>query len=163
MKYVLKIAGTRHSWAGKPPVTSSDDTREEAFVRLVEYVKRNWQSEMNIEADTLPPENAEEMVEAYFAHVLERYQIVEVPESEPRAPGSELPEEKTEMVDQLERRIRGSFAGPKAPLEIMIAGAGTFWIAVNPGVLRKLCVMAKESPRGAASHGPVIVEFEEVT
>ena len=101
MRYVLKIAEKGHSWAGSSPVTSSHDTREEAFARLVEYVKRNWEGEISMEADTPPPENTEEMVEAYFAHVLESYEMVEVLESKLRAPGSESPEEATVTVDRV--------------------------------------------------------------
>lgn len=106
MKYVLTIGKKGHSGAGRPLVTSSHDTRDEAFARLVEYLKRNWEGQMNTEADTLLPENAEEMVDAYFAQVLESYEIVEVSESKPVARGTESQKEPAGTVDELERRIR---------------------------------------------------------
>lgn len=73
MAYILIIKERNHSWAGRPPVRSTHATRSEAEVAVAEYVARNWDAEVGDERPTDPAE----MVEEYFAEVLEAYEIVQ--------------------------------------------------------------------------------------
>jgi len=67
MPYILTIRERNHSWVGRSPVRSEQATTEEAQASLVEYVHRNWRAEIGTEA----PEDPKEMIEAYFADILE--------------------------------------------------------------------------------------------
>jgi len=73
MPYTLIIKERNHSWAGRPPVRSVHPTRDEAETALAEYVARNWDAEVGDER----PVDRTEMVEEYFAEVLEAYEIEE--------------------------------------------------------------------------------------
>jgi hypothetical protein len=74
MPFVLTVGERGSSWAGRPPVATRHDTREEAEAELLDYVERNWDSEMDGEER---PEDPTEMIGQYFEVVLERYEIVE--------------------------------------------------------------------------------------
>ena len=73
MLYILTIQERAHSWAGRPPVKTVHQTRAQAEAELADYVRRNWDSELDNEA----PANSDEMIESYFADVLETYDIRE--------------------------------------------------------------------------------------
>jgi hypothetical protein len=76
MPFVLIIAERGHSWAGRPPIVTSHETRAAAEADLVSYVRERWAAEM----DGGPvPEDDDEMIEQYFDFALERYEIVEAP------------------------------------------------------------------------------------
>ena len=72
--YVLKIRELGHSWAGRPPVRSSHASRAEAEAELADYVRQNWDAEMD--GDPLPDDPAQ-MIDEYFTSVLETYEISE--------------------------------------------------------------------------------------
>jgi hypothetical protein len=74
MPFTLVIKERGHSWAGRPPVTSSHATRDEAEAELVSYVRANWDAEVSTDD---PPDDPAEMVREYFADVLESYNITE--------------------------------------------------------------------------------------
>jgi mono/diheme cytochrome c family protein len=71
MAYVLTIREKNHSWAGRSPVRTVHATNEEATAALVEYVSQNWDAEIGSDI----PEDPEEMIQEYFAGVLEAYEI----------------------------------------------------------------------------------------
>ena len=73
MPFLLTIRERNHSWAGRPPATSTHATREDAEAALVAYVRENWNAEIGAE----PPESRELMIEEYFDDVLEAYEILE--------------------------------------------------------------------------------------
>jgi hypothetical protein len=73
MPYILTIRERNNSWAGRSPVTSLHPTSAEAKGALVDYVRRNWNSEMG----TDPPVDPDEMLDEYFSEVLEAYEISE--------------------------------------------------------------------------------------
>jgi len=74
VSYVLTIRELGHSWAGRPPLRSSHASRAEAEGELADYVRRNWDAEMD--DDPLPDDPAQ-MIDEYFASVLETYEISE--------------------------------------------------------------------------------------
>ena len=74
VSYVLKIRELGHSWAGRPPVRSSHASRAEAEAELADYVRQNWAAEMD--GDPVPEDPAQ-MIDEYFASVLEAYEISE--------------------------------------------------------------------------------------
>jgi hypothetical protein len=73
MAFTLTIRERNHSWAGRNPAVSTHATVEEARAVLAEYVQSNWESEVG----TTPPADPQEMINEYFADVLEQYEIVE--------------------------------------------------------------------------------------
>lgn len=79
--YVLTIKERNHSWAGRGPVRSEHASEAEAHAALVDYVKRNWEAEVGEEA----PADEDEMVEEYFAEVMESYTIRELSKSHRQA------------------------------------------------------------------------------
>jgi hypothetical protein len=72
VSYVLTIRELGHSWAGRPPVRSSHASRAEAEAELADYVRRNWDAEMDGDR---PPDGPAQMIDEYFASVLETYEI----------------------------------------------------------------------------------------
>jgi hypothetical protein len=72
--FVLSIKERGHSWAGREPLVMNFATREKAEQEIADYVSECWDDEMDIDK----PEDTEEMVDAYFDHVLEEYEILEV-------------------------------------------------------------------------------------
>jgi hypothetical protein len=62
-------------WAGRDPISTAHPTSQEAHTALVDYVRLNWESEMD---DEELPLDEDELVEAYFATVPEFYEITEV-------------------------------------------------------------------------------------
>jgi hypothetical protein len=74
VSYVLKIRKLGHSWSGHPPVHSSHASRAEAEAELADYVRQNWDAEMD--GDPLPGDPAQ-MIDEYFVSVLETYEISE--------------------------------------------------------------------------------------
>ena len=74
MPYTLTIKERNHSWSGRSPARSVHTTRSEAEAALIEYVARNWDAEVGDER----PSDPAEMVEEYFAEVLEAYEIEEM-------------------------------------------------------------------------------------
>jgi hypothetical protein len=74
MPFVLTIRERNHSWAGRPPASSQHKTLADARAELVDYVRRNWDSEIGTER----PDEPNQMVEDYFSEVLEAYEIQEV-------------------------------------------------------------------------------------
>jgi hypothetical protein len=74
MAYVLTIRERNHFWAGRPPAMSTYPTREAAEAALLEYVRDNWEEEL----DTDPPDDPGSMIEEYFEDVLEAYEITEL-------------------------------------------------------------------------------------
>jgi hypothetical protein len=75
MPFLLKIGERGHSWAGRPPLTSVHNSREEAEAELTQYIRDNGDQQMD--GDELPQDEAE-LVEQYFDFVLEPYEIFEV-------------------------------------------------------------------------------------
>lgn len=73
MPYVLMIRERGCSWAGREPIATVHASREEAEAELVDYVKENWDAEMNEH----PPGDEDELIERYFDCVLEEYDIAE--------------------------------------------------------------------------------------
>ena len=74
MPFVLIIGERSNSWAGRTPKVTLHNSREQAQAALVDYVKRNWEGE--VEGDE--PESADELIQQYFDEVLEFYDIQEV-------------------------------------------------------------------------------------
>jgi len=74
MPFLLTIAEKNDSWAGRSPLTSTHNTREEAERALRDYVQRNWDAEVGTE----PPEDPEVLIAEYFDDVLETYQVLEI-------------------------------------------------------------------------------------
>lgn len=75
MPFTLTIRERNNSWAGRPPATSTHETREEAEGALREYVRNNWDAEMGTE----PPREPDGMIQEYFDDVLEAYEITGLP------------------------------------------------------------------------------------
>ena len=73
MAFTLTIRERNHSWAGRSPAVTVHATEEEAGAALLEYVQRNWDAEIGTEQ----PEDPHEMMQQYFAEVLEAYTIRE--------------------------------------------------------------------------------------
>jgi hypothetical protein len=73
MPYILTIRERNNSWAGRPPVTTTHNSRTDAEAELLDYVRRNWDAELGTE----PPGDAQQMIEEYFADVLEAFEITE--------------------------------------------------------------------------------------
>lgn len=82
MACTLTIRERGHSWAGRPPVTTTHASRAEAEVALVEYVRRNWDAEVGTE----PPDDSQQMIDEYFADALEAYEIIEEKPRDSRSP-----------------------------------------------------------------------------
>ena len=74
MPFTLVIQERGSSWAGRPPRRSSHATREEAEAELLDYVRENWDTELDSDE---PPDDPAAMVKEYFADVLESYTITE--------------------------------------------------------------------------------------
>ena len=74
MPFVLVISEVRNSWAGRGPLASTHATKAEAHAALVDWVRENWDVEMD--GDELP-EDEEEMIRQYFEFVLQEYDIAE--------------------------------------------------------------------------------------
>jgi len=72
MAFILTISELGSSWAGRSPVASTHPTEAEAHAALVDYVRNNWDSEMD--GLELPPEE-DAMVDTYFENVPEAYTI----------------------------------------------------------------------------------------
>lgn len=73
MACILTIRERAHSWAGRPPVTTTHTSRADAEAALLDYVRRNWDAEVGTE----PPGDSQRMIDEYFADVLEAYELVE--------------------------------------------------------------------------------------
>ena len=73
MSWTLIIRERGHSWAGRSAVTTTHNSRAEAEASLLDYVRRNWDAEVGTE----PPADAQQMIDEYFADVLESYEIIE--------------------------------------------------------------------------------------
>jgi hypothetical protein len=74
MPFVLIIRERGHSWAGRGPLATTHATRVEAEASLVDWVKENWDVEMD--GDPLP-DDEEDMIRQYFDFVLQEYEIAE--------------------------------------------------------------------------------------
>lgn len=74
MPFTLVIKERGSSWAGRPPRQSSHATRQEAEAELLDYVRENWDTELDSDE---PPDDPATMVQEYFADVLESYTITE--------------------------------------------------------------------------------------
>ena len=46
MPFVLIIGERSSSWAGRPSVVTLHNSKDEARAKLVDYVKRNWATEV---------------------------------------------------------------------------------------------------------------------
>jgi hypothetical protein len=77
MPFVLIIQEQGSSWAGRGPIAQIHPTREDAHAELIDYVRENWDAKMDID----PPEDEDDLVEAYFDCVLEEYIISEAVET----------------------------------------------------------------------------------
>jgi len=73
MPFVLMIRERGSSWAGRDPIATIHSSREAARADLVDYVKESWDAKMDMEA----PEDDDELIDQYFDHVLEEYDITE--------------------------------------------------------------------------------------
>lgn len=73
MPFVLMIRKRRGPWEGRGMIARILSSEEDAQAELVDYVRENWGAKM----DNDPPQNADELVEAYFDKVLEEYAISE--------------------------------------------------------------------------------------
>jgi len=73
MPFTLTIEERNYSWAGRAPVRTQHATRAAAEAELLAYVRRNWDAEIG----TDPPNDSAVMIAAYFADVLERYDITD--------------------------------------------------------------------------------------
>ena len=73
MPFVLIIRERGSSWAGRDPIATIHPSREEAEAELLAYVREMWEVMM----DQVPPEDDDEIVERYFAKVLEECLITE--------------------------------------------------------------------------------------
>jgi hypothetical protein len=73
--FILTIKERNFSWAGRGPLVMTYETRDEAKQGLIDYVSEQWGSEMDMDDR---PEDPGDMVAAYFDHVLEAYEILEV-------------------------------------------------------------------------------------
>lgn len=82
MPYILTIRERNNSWAGRSPFASLHATEAEANAALLDYVRRNWESEVGADA----PDDPDEIVNEYFSEVLEAYDISE---TAPQAVGPE--------------------------------------------------------------------------
>jgi hypothetical protein len=74
MPFTLIVGERGNSWAGRPPAATLHDTRSQAEAEQLDYVRRNWDSPMDGDAQ---PTDPEEMIEQYFEVAPERYEIVE--------------------------------------------------------------------------------------
>jgi hypothetical protein len=74
-KFLLAIEEVGNSWAGRPPVTSLHDSREEADAALAAFVDRNWDAEMG---DYERPLDPSDVIEEYFDMVAEDWRIYEL-------------------------------------------------------------------------------------
>jgi len=72
--FVLSIKERGSSWAGREPIVMTFPTREEAKQEIANYVVEYWDHKMDIDK----PEDPDDMVDTYFDHVFEEYEIVEV-------------------------------------------------------------------------------------
>jgi hypothetical protein len=72
MAFTLTIRERGNSWGGREPMTSIHSSRQEAKAELVDYVRRNWSSEMVGEE---PPSDEDDLIDQYFEDVLETYEI----------------------------------------------------------------------------------------
>ena len=70
MPFILTISELGGSWAGRDPVTTIHASRVEARASLIEYIRDNWDAEMDDQ-----PSDEDELVERYFRTVPEAYQI----------------------------------------------------------------------------------------
>jgi hypothetical protein len=73
MAFILTIRERNGSWAGRGPVQTAHTSANEAQSALLDYVVRNWDAEIGVDR----PDDADEMVQEYFAEVLEAYEIRE--------------------------------------------------------------------------------------
>lgn len=74
MPFVLVISEVSNSWAGRGPLASTHATQAEAQAALVQWVRENWDVEMD--GDPLP-DDEEEMIRQFFDFVLQKYEIAE--------------------------------------------------------------------------------------
>jgi hypothetical protein len=74
MAFTLTIRERGNSWAGRHPVTSIHSSQQKAKAELVDYVRRNWDTEMG---GGEPPGDEDELIDRYFEDVLEAYEITE--------------------------------------------------------------------------------------
>ena len=58
---------------GGGPATTTHASRQDARQALIDYVRRNWEAEIDEES----PADEDELVDRYFAEVLESYEIAE--------------------------------------------------------------------------------------
>ena len=74
MPFVLMIRERGNSWAGRGPIAVIHPSEEAAHADLLDYVRKNWDDEMNED----PPEDDEdELIKMYFEQALEEYDIAE--------------------------------------------------------------------------------------
>jgi hypothetical protein len=71
MPFRLTIRERNHSWAGRSPVITTHSTRADAEAALLDYVRRNWVTEVGTE----PPDDPDAIINEYFDEVLESYEI----------------------------------------------------------------------------------------
>lgn len=71
MPFVLTISERNYSWAGRGPVVTTHDNRQDAENELLDYVRRNWDAEVGTDR----PSDPQEMIAEYFNEVLEQYAI----------------------------------------------------------------------------------------
>jgi len=74
MPFILTISELGRSCAGRDPVTTIHASRLEAQASLIEYVRNNWDAEMDEDEQ---PSDENELVEQYFQTVPEAYQITD--------------------------------------------------------------------------------------
>jgi hypothetical protein len=76
MAYILTIREPGNSLAGRGRSQARHATEGEAHAALVDWVRENWNLEMD--GDELP-DDEEEMIRQYFDFVLQEYEIAETP------------------------------------------------------------------------------------
>lgn len=73
MPFVLMIRKRSGPWEGRGMIAIIHSSEEGAQAELVDYVRENWGEKM----DSDPPQNNDELIDAYFDQVLEEYAICE--------------------------------------------------------------------------------------
>jgi hypothetical protein len=66
MPFILTIREQGSSWAGRDPVSSIHPTERDAHAALVDYVRDNWDSEID---EIERPADEDELIQQYFACV----------------------------------------------------------------------------------------------
>jgi len=119
MPFVLMIRKRRGPWEGRGLIATIHSTEEDAQANLVDYVRENWDAKM----DNDPPKTADELIEAYFDHVLEEYAISEATDTTSRRT-TEAPELRFEFkpgkehnFDKATREVVASLEGQRVRIK----------------------------------------------